>query len=102
MTDVQLARQALKRVGVVNAEELDDRQVGNLVSTLFGSLVSVARSLATITAAVTVAPGKTAPAADRSGLVALFRAFADVLEQDTELPVEDLVAALGAEVPHGD
>ena len=80
MTDQ--SRAALKSLGIPNVDEMGDREVQNVVSTLFGALVSFSGSLAT---GLKLSVESTAR---------LFRAFSEVLDPEDPDPVSALVARL--------
>lgn len=96
MTNPELARGALQRLGVSpeTLAAMSDRDVATLTSNVFGSLATFVGSVAGQLALAGVAPGHRAHVVDRTGVSALLRATADVLEDDPEEPVAAIVSSL--------
>lgn len=82
MSEFDQARAALKNLGVPDVDAMGDAEVNNVVSTLFGALVSFSGSLAS---------GLKLPV---GSVARLFHAFAEVLDPEDPDPVSAVVARL--------
>lgn len=82
MTEHDQARAALKKLGILNVDNLSDAEVEKHISTLIGSVVAFSGSLA-LSYKLSV-----------EGIVAIFRAFSEVLTPESTDPVSEIVERL--------
>ena len=105
MTDLELARLALRRIGLSpeTLAGMGEREIASTLSGVLGAFATFTSTLAAGIATIGVAPGRRAHKVDPTGIAALLRAFADTLEHGREGDeIEQVVAALAEEVRVGD